>query len=86
MCGKSVADEFRRVITGVDDAVVLPEQLLARILRDLAELVVDVGDPSVLVGDGDDARLIDRVLQIAKHGGTHHARGGAGDEQDESDW
>ena len=40
-------DERRRVIAGVDDAMVLADQLLAGVAGDLAELVVDVGDEAV---------------------------------------
>ncbi len=44
----------------IDEAMVLPEQFGARILRDRAELVVRIGDDAALVGDGDDGVLVER--------------------------
>ena len=41
-----VCEKRLRVQPGIDDAVILAEQLGARILRDLAERVVGVRDPS----------------------------------------
>ena len=49
-----VADEFLRVIAGVDDAVVLAQQFFSRILRDRTELVVHERDPAARIGDGHD--------------------------------
>src|SRR4030095_11808329 len=59
-----VLHEFLRVVPGVDDAVVLPEELIARIARDLTELVVRIGDAAVHVGDRDDRRVIERAFEI----------------------
>ena len=61
-----VPKEIRSVIPGVDDAMVLAEELLARVLRDLAELVVDRGDGAAEVGRRDDRRLIERELHVAE--------------------
>jgi len=61
-----VLHELLRVIPGVDDAVVLPEELIARIARDLAELVVRITDAAVHVGDGHDRRMIERALEIGE--------------------
>ena len=61
-----LADELLRVIGGVDDPVILPDQLVARIPGDLAELVVDVGDPAGDVGGGDDGRVIERALEVGE--------------------
>ena len=44
----------------IDEAVVLPEQFGARILRDRAEFVVRIGDDAALVRDGDDGVLVER--------------------------
>ena len=44
--------------------MVLAEQLVARVLGDLAELVVDVGDDAAHVGRRDDRRLIERVADL----------------------
>src|SRR5205085_6579621 len=49
-----IADELLGMKTRIDDPVVLTEQLAARVLGDLAELVVDVCDRTLLVGQGDD--------------------------------
>src|SRR3712207_2779092 len=46
------------VIGGVDDAVVLTQEILPRILGDLAEPVVDVSDLPALVGDRDYGSLV----------------------------
>ena len=45
--------------------MVLAEQLLARVLRDFAELVVDRGNSAAEVRRGDDRRLIERELHVA---------------------
>src|SRR5215204_1732180 len=60
------ADELLRVVGRVDDAVVLPDEFFARVLRDFAELVVDVVDAAGLVGDGDDGRLVERELEVGQ--------------------
>ena len=59
-------DELLRVVAGVDDAVVLPEQLLAGVLRDLAELVVDVVDDPALVRPRDDRGLVEGVDDVVE--------------------
>ena len=59
-----LADVGLRVVAGVDDPVVAADQLLARELRDLAELLVGVLDDAARVGRGDDRRLVDRPLQV----------------------
>ncbi len=61
-------DVLLGVITGVDDPVILPEQLLAGVLRDFAELVVDVGDDSALVGRRHDRGLVERVSNLLQPG------------------
>ena len=60
------ADVVLRVIRRVDEAMVLPEELLARILGDLTELVVDVGDDALLVRRRHDRRLIQRMLDVLR--------------------
>ena len=54
------------MVAGVHDAVILPEELVSRELRHLAELVVDVGDDAALVGGGDDRRLIERIPELVE--------------------
>ena len=46
--------------------MVLAEEFVARVFRDAAEIVVDVGDAPALIGHGNDARLIDRIFEIAQ--------------------
>src|SRR5947209_952854 len=61
-----ISDELLRVVGRVDEAVILSDQLLARVLRDFAELVVDVVDRAALIRDGDDGRLVERELQVGQ--------------------
>ncbi len=61
-----LAKELFGVIPGVDDPMVLTEQLAPRVLRDLAELVVDIGDPPGHVGRGDDRRLVQGELEVCQ--------------------
>ena len=56
------------MMAGVDDAMVLPDQLAARVLRDLAKLVVGVGDDAAVIGAGDDRRLVERVAHLLQLG------------------
>ena len=60
------ANELLGMKTGIDDAMVLAEQLLARIFGNRAELVVHVGDFPFRVRDGDDGVLIDGRLEIVQ--------------------
>ena len=59
-----VRDVLFRMVGGVDETVVLADQLLPGVLGDLAELVVDVGDPAPLVREGDDGRFVQDELQV----------------------
>ncbi len=52
--GPQLSNEFFRMVSGVDDAMILAEQFVTRVFGDLAELVVDVVDDSTLVGDRND--------------------------------
>jgi hypothetical protein len=52
------------VISGIDDAVIGAEQFLSRVLGDVAELVVDVGDDTAVVGRRDDRRLVERISEL----------------------
>src|SRR5205085_9033180 len=61
-----VVHELIRVVCRVNDAVILSEQLLARVLRDFAELVVDVLDRAALICDGDDGRLVESELEVGQ--------------------
>jgi hypothetical protein len=54
------------VVSGIDDPVVTTEQFLARVLRDLTELVVDVGDPAGNVGGRDDRGMVDGTFEIGE--------------------
>jgi len=59
-----LAHELLRVILGVDDPVVAADQLVARIARDLAELVVHVGDEPGDVGDRHDRGVVESAFQV----------------------
>ena len=61
----------------VHKAVILTEQLLARIFGNRAELVVGVSDHSARVGDGDDGVSIKRGFEIAEGGVGRLQFGGA---------
>ena len=53
-------------MAGVDEAMVLSEQLGARVFGNGAEPVVDVGDSALRIRDGDDGVLIERRLQLGE--------------------
>jgi hypothetical protein len=53
-----------RMIAGINDPMILPEQFVARIFGDLAELVVDVGDPASGIGDRNNRVRVQRGLDI----------------------
>ena len=59
-----IANELFRVIARVDDPVILSDQLVARVLRDLAELVVDVGDEAARVCGCDDCGLVEGLPHL----------------------
>ena len=52
------------MVTGVDDPVVLPDQLLAGIFRNLAELVIHIGDASLGIRRGHDGMRIERLFLV----------------------
>ena len=64
--GPQIANELLRVITGVDNAVVLTQQFFPRVFRDATKLVVDVINDSALIGDRDNRGLVERKLDISK--------------------
>ena len=57
-------EEFFRMVAGVEDAVVLPNQLIFGKFADTAELVVDIGDRAPDVGYGHDGMLVERELLV----------------------
>src|SRR4030095_12130683 len=59
-----VTDALFGVVAGMKEAMVLAEQLVPRVLRDLAELVVHVVDDAALICDRDDRRLIERIADL----------------------
>ena len=59
-----LADEFLWMETRMDDPVILPEQILARIFRDRAELIVHKSDPPLRIGDRHDGVRLERRPQI----------------------
>jgi hypothetical protein len=54
------------MVGGVDNAVVMADEFFPGVLGDLAELVIDVGDPASLVGEGDDGRFVQGELQVGQ--------------------
>jgi len=52
--------------TGVDYPMVLADQFLAAVFRDLAKLFIDVRDSSTLIRGGDDRRFVERVFKIGQ--------------------
>ncbi len=56
-----IADKILRVEARIDEAVILPEQFLARVLRNSAEFLVDKRDPAPCIGDRYDGVLVDAV-------------------------
>jgi hypothetical protein len=57
--GPELADKFLRMMAGIDDAMILPEQFGAGVFRDRAKLVVYVGDPALGIGDRNDGMLVE---------------------------
>src|SRR6185369_16203342 len=57
-CGPKVSYEFFRMVTRVDDAMVLTKQFFAGVLGNFAELIVGKSDDAPLIGDSDDRRLV----------------------------
>ena len=52
-------------MAGIDEAVILSQQLFARILGDGAELVVHVRDGSLWIGNGNNGVFVQGGLQVA---------------------
>src|SRR4026207_721660 len=58
------------MVPGVENAVILADQLFPAVLADLAELVIGIGDRPLEVGDGDDGVLVEGELleeELALH-------------------
>src|SRR5678815_1827380 len=64
--GPQFAYEFLGMMPGVDNAMVLAEQLRARVFGNRAELVVHVSDFALRVRDSDDGVLVQRRLQLGE--------------------
>ena len=62
--GPEIAHELFGVVSGIDEAMVLPHEFVARIPRDVAELVVHEANRSARVRHGHDRVLIDRVPEV----------------------
>src|SRR6267154_721642 len=52
------------MMTGIEDAVILPDEFVFGILTDGAELFVDVSDGALDVGNGDNRVLIERKFLV----------------------
>src|SRR5262249_41457161 len=61
-----IAYEFLRVIAGIDYAMVLSEQLFARVFRDFAKPFVNEFYDSGLIGYRNDRRFVQRELDIGE--------------------
>ena len=61
-----VFEEFLRVMAGVDDAMVLPDQFIPRIFGNLTEFVIHVSDPPARVCDGHDRMRVQSGLEVAQ--------------------
>ncbi len=61
-----VLKEFFGVVAGVEDAVIVADQLFARILADGAELFVYIGDGALHIGDGHDRVLVQSELLVGE--------------------
>src|SRR6185436_15969218 len=68
--GPQVVEEFLRVVARVDDAMVLSQQLLTRVFGDFAELVVDVSDPALRIGNSYDGMSIQRGFVLVEQPGV----------------
>lgn len=64
--GPQIAYEILGMVTGVDDAMVLTQQLFSRIFRDAAKLIVDVVNDSALISNRHNRRLVERKLNIGE--------------------
>ena len=60
-----VPEDFLGMITRADDAVVLPDEFLPRVLGNRAELVVDVSDLPLRIRGGHDRVLVQGGLEVA---------------------
>ena len=58
--------ELLWMMSGIDDAVILPNQFLAGIPADGAELVIDVGDRALDVGDRHNGVLIEGKFLVSQ--------------------
>src|ERR1700682_2562861 len=65
-CDPEIADKLFRVITRINDAMILAEQLVTRVFRNTAELIVDIVDRAARIGDGHDGGLIESELDVRK--------------------
>src|SRR5437868_1327391 len=61
-----VGEEGFRMVAGIDDSVIPPEQFFAGIFRNLTKLVIHVSDVTSRIGDGDDGMSVERGLYVAQ--------------------
>src|SRR5258708_38919726 len=59
-------EELFRMVAGIEDAMILTDQLTLGIFADGAEFLIDVGDGALDVGYGDDGMLIERKFLVRK--------------------
>ena len=68
------ADEGFRMLAGADNPVIVANQFFARVLRDVAELVVDVGDAADRIRGRHDGVRIQPRQHLLQHALGFHAR------------
>ncbi len=59
-------DEYLRMMAGIDDAVVAPQEFLATVLGYRTELIVHISDLTLRIGDRHDGMLIHGGLQVVE--------------------
>lgn len=57
-------DELLGMVARIDDTMVLPDQFFTGVFGDRAELVVNVSDLSLAVGNGDDGMFVECCFDI----------------------
>src|SRR5882757_4654727 len=59
-------EEFFGMMARIEDAVILAQQLVSGVFADAAELLIDIGDRALDVGDSHDSVLIECKLLISE--------------------
>lgn len=54
------------MVARIEDSVILTQKLLALVSRNLAEMLVDVNDRPLAIGNRDDRREVEGVLDLVE--------------------